>query len=152
MNLREYRSEDCPRLMDLFWDSVHGAACRDYTPAQLDAWAPREMDGERWARTFSHHRTFVAEEGEKIWGFATLDGDYFDHLFVSSTAQRRGVARCLADRVEQTAKEQGFSRISVHASLTARPFFEKRGYRMLKEQQVERFGERLTNFVMEKDL
>ena len=37
MNLREYRSEDCPRLMELFWDSVHGAACRDYTPAQLDA-------------------------------------------------------------------------------------------------------------------
>ena len=25
MNLREYRSEDCPRLMELFWDSVHGA-------------------------------------------------------------------------------------------------------------------------------
>ena len=110
------------------------------------------MDGERWARTFSHHRTFVVEEGGGIWGFATLDGDYFDHLFVSSTAQRRGVATALADRVEQTAKEQGFSHISVHASLTARPFFEKRGYRMLKEQQVERFGERLTNFVMEKDL
>ncbi len=138
--------------MELFWDSVHGAACRDYTPAQLDAWASREMDGERWARTFSHHRTFVVEEGNEIWGFATLDGDYFDHLFVSSTAQRRGVATALADRVEQTAKEQGFSRISVHASLTARPFFEKRGYRMLKQQQVERFGERLTNFVMEKDL
>ena len=68
MNLREYRSEDCPRLMELFWDSVHGAACRDYTPAQLDAWAPREMDGERWARTFSHHRTFVVEEGNEIWG------------------------------------------------------------------------------------
>ena len=100
---------------------------------------------------FSHHRTFVVEEGNEIWGFATLDGDYFDHLFVSSTAQRRGVATALADRVEQTAKEQGFSRISVHASLTARPFFEKRGYRMLKQQQVERFGERLTNFVMEKD-
>ena len=152
MKLREYRPEDCTRLMDLFWDSVHGAACRDYTPAQLDAWAPREMDEERWGRIFSHHRTFVVEEGEKIWGFATLDGDYFDHLFVSSTAQRRGVARCLADRIEQTAKEQGFSCISVHASLTARPFFEKRGYRMLKEQQVERRGVLLENFVMERQL
>ena len=31
-----------------------------------------------------------------------------------------------------------------------RPFFEKRGYRVVKEQQVERQGILLTNYVMEK--
>ena len=40
--------------------------------------------------------------------------------------------------------------IVTHVSITARPFFEKRGYRVVKEQQVERRGIRLTNFVMEK--
>lgn len=40
--------------------------------------------------------------------------------------------------------------IVTHASITARPFFEKRGYRVVKEQQVERRGIRLTNFVMKK--
>lgn len=37
-----------------------------------------------------------------------------------------------------------------HASITARPFFEKRGYRVIREQLVERRGEKLKNFVMEK--
>lgn len=41
---------------------------------------------------------------------------------------------------------------TVHASRTARPFFEQRGYRVLAEQQVERRGVTLTNFRMEKTL
>ena len=40
--------------------------------------------------------------------------------------------------------------ISTHASITAKPFFEKRGYRVIREQQVERQGVALTNFVMER--
>ena len=43
-------------------------------------------------------------------------------------------------------------RITVHASETAWPFFEKQGYRMLRSQRVERRGQVLTNYVMEKEL
>lgn len=39
--------------------------------------------------------------------------------------------------------------ILVHASITARPFFENRGYRLIREQTVERHGIPLTNFVLE---
>ena len=41
-------------------------------------------------------------------------------------------------------------RFVTHASLTARPFFAHRGYRLIREQQVQRCGVTLTNFVMEK--
>lgn len=41
-------------------------------------------------------------------------------------------------------------KIVTHASITARPFFEKRGYAVIKEQQVERQGIFLTNYVMVK--
>lgn len=40
----------------------------------------------------------------------------------------------------------------VHASQTARPFFEKRDYHVLRSQRVERRGQHLTNYVMEKEL
>lgn len=42
--------------------------------------------------------------------------------------------------------------MTTHASITARPFFEKQGYRVIREQQVERRDLLLTNFVMEKTL
>ena len=37
-----------------------------------------------------------------------------------------------------------------HASITAKPFFEKRGYKVVKEQKIERQGIFLTNFLMKK--
>ncbi|GEA31614.1 hypothetical protein CDIOL_25370 [Clostridium diolis] len=43
-----------------------------------------------------------------------------------------------------------FKVITVEASITAKPFFEKRGYHIVRQQEVERKGQLLTNFVMKK--
>ena len=40
---------------------------------------------------------------------------------------------------------------ALHASVTAKPFFEQRDYVTVREQQVMRKGILLTNFVMEKN-
>ena len=42
------------------------------------------------------------------------------------------------------------TQITTYASITAKAFFEKRGYKTVRKQQVERNGILLTNFVMEK--
>lgn len=75
-------------------------------------------------------------------GFADMDADgYLDRL------QGRGVATALCDALEQAVQCEAYT---THASITARPFFEKRGYRVVRAQQVERQGLYLTNYVMEK--
>ena len=93
--------------------------------------------------------SFVAVEDGAIVGFGDIDeGGYLNRLFVHKDHQREGVASAICDALEQAVQN---SRIEVHASVTSRPFFEKRGYRVVKEQQVERQGILLTNFVMEKE-
>lgn len=52
----------------------------------------------------------------------------------------------ICDKLEQAVK----GKIVTHASVTARPFFEKRGYQVIKEQRVERQGILLNNYIMEK--
>ena len=42
------------------------------------------------------------------------------------------------------------SNIITHASITAKTFFEQRGYKVIKGQQVIMNGISLTNYVMEK--
>ncbi len=150
IEIRRYRPEDCPVLAQLFYQTVRRTNLGDYTQAQVEAWAPAPPEEGRWSAMLLHHETWIAEEAGEIIGFATLDGDYFDHLFVRWDRQGRGAARALADALENRAREKGCSQIDVHASITARPFFEKRGYRIVKEQQVERRGQKLTNFVMAK--
>jgi putative acetyltransferase len=98
-------------------------------------------------------RTLVAEEGGEVVGFAELEDDgRLDMLYVRKDAVGRGVGRRLYEAVEREARGQGLGCIFAEASMTARPFFERRGFRVVREQMVSRRGVSLTNFVMEKDL
>ena len=148
MVLRAYRSADCPALAELFYQTVHQVNIRDYTQAQVDAWATGQVDLERWDRELREHRTVVAWEDGLIVGFGDMDKTgYLDRLFVHKDFQGRGIATAICDALEG---ESAAPRLWVQASLTARPFFEGRGYRVVKAQQVERRGVLLPNFVMEK--
>lgn len=139
--LRPYRSEDCPVLAELFYQTVHGVCHRDYAPDQLDAWADGQVDLAAWDISFQAHTTLVAEWDGVIAGFADLRQDgYLDRLYVHRDYQGRGIATALLDALPGATL--------THASLTARPFLERRGWQVVWEQQVERHGVKLTNFVM----
>ena len=58
MTIRRYRSEDCRRLTELFYDTVHSVNARDYAPEQLDAWAPGQPDLVAWDRSLHAHESF----------------------------------------------------------------------------------------------
>lgn len=150
MELRPYTPQDLEAILALFYRTVHTVNARHYAPEQLDAWADGKPDAGRWDTSLRSHHSLVAWlEGELV-GFADMDETgYLDRLFVHWKYQRRGVATALCDRLEG---ESSLSRFTTHASVTARPFFEKRGYRVVKEQLAEVRGVRLKNFVMEKKL
>ena len=148
MTLRDYTKTDCAELAELFYDTVHTVNAKDYTQEQLDAWATGKVNLEAWNESFQAHHTVVAEMDGKIVGFGDMDETgYLDRLYVHKDYQRRGVAAAICDAMEQRTKAAEFT---THASITARPFFEKRGYTVAREQQVERRGVWLTNFVMKK--
>ena len=147
-----YQPGEAAALAELFYQTVHAVCTGDYTPAQLDAWADGKVDIAAWEQSFLRHDTLVARIDGKIVGFADLDGGYLDRLYVHKEHQRQGVAAALVQALEKLAMARGERCMTTHASITARPFFEKQGYRVIREQQVERKGLRLTNFVMEKTL
>ena len=103
---------------------------------------------EQWNKSFQAHDSIVALEDNIIIGFGDIDKTgYIDRLYVHADYQGNGTATAICDRLEQTVSGS----VTTHASITAKPFFEKRGYRVIKEQQVERQGIFLTNYVMKKD-
>ncbi|MFL9838918.1 GNAT family N-acetyltransferase [Flavobacterium sp. ST-75] len=149
--IRQYKEEDCNEVVSLFYQTVHTVNKKDYTDAQLDAWAPAELDYNRWSKVLSQNYTIVAEHNGVIAGFGDIDASgYFDHLFVHKDHQGCGVATLIKEAIEQYIIANSVSRITVAASITAKPFFEKHGYTVLKQQQVERNGQVLTNYFMEK--
>lgn len=147
MIIRNYCPGDCAGMAKLYYDTVHTVNVADYTPQQLDAWATGNVDLEAWNDSFFAHHTLVAEEDGVLLGFGDMDGGYLDRLYVHKDHQRQGIAAAICDALEQASPADQFV---THASITARPFFEHRGYTVLREQQVERNGVMLINFVMEK--
>lgn len=148
MDIREYRPGDCEEMEKLFYNTVHTVNAADYTQEQLNVWANGRVDREKWNASFLSHYTLVAEDDGRIVGFGDIDSSgYLDRLYVHKDYQRQSIASALCDGLE---KRCGGQEITTHASITARPFFEKRGYAVIREQQVERGGIWLTNYVMKK--
>lgn len=147
MILRKYIPSDCEQLTKLFFQTVHSVNAKDYTKEQLDVWATGTVDLKEWDKSFTEHYTVVAIDNNIIVGFGDIDKTgYLDRLYVHADYQGKGVATAICNRLEQAVQ----GKITTHASITAKPFFEKRGYRVIREQQVERQGVALTNFVMER--
>ncbi len=147
MELRAYRPEDCEALLRLFYDTVHTVNVRDYTKEQLDAWATGQEDMESWDRSFREHFTVVAVSSGELVGFGDIDvTGYLDRLYVHKDHQGEGIGSAICDALEEKAN----GAVVTHASITARPFFEGRGYSLIREQRVERRGIFLTNYVMER--
>ncbi len=148
MTLLPYRPEDLPRIAVLFYETVHMVCAKDYTKQQLDAWATGEIDENAWNESFLAHTTLLAWENGELLGFADMTAEgYLDRLYVSRAHRRQGVATALLTALEEAIPAREYT---AHVSFTARPFFERMGYVIIKEQQVERRGVLLTNFVMQK--
>lgn len=148
MKLRRYQPADCSRLAALFYQTVHTVNARDYSPAQLDAWADGQVDLAAWDQSFRDHYTLVAEADNRIVGFGDITpAGYLDRLYVATDYQGRGVATALCDQLEVAVTGP----IETDASITARPFFAHRGYRVVAKQTVVRHGVALTNYKMVLD-
>jgi putative acetyltransferase len=64
----------------------------------------------------------------------------------------RGIGRSLYEAAERAARSWNLGRIFTEASVTARPFFERRGFRVVSERRVWRRDVELRNLAMEKSL
>ena len=151
--IHPYRSADLDEVVRIFFETVRHVNGRDYNPQQIEAWAPMNPDFPRWSKRMTDNVSFVARMDQEAVGFAALRADgYLDVLYVDWKHQGEGIATLLLARCEEEARKLGLKRLFTDASITARPFCEARGFRMIGEQTVELRGEEFLNYRMEKEL
>jgi putative acetyltransferase len=153
--IRAYEARDASAIARLFYETVRSVNRADYSEEQVEAWAPAVPDEQAWHARMSEpdRRTLVAEEDDEVVGFAELEDDgHLDMIYLRGGAVGRGVGRRLYEAVEGEARGSGVGRIFAEVSITARPFFERHGFRVVREQRVSLRGVEMTNFAMEKPL
>ena len=153
MRVRDYAGSDAPAISRLFFETVRGVNLGDYSLEQVQAWAPAPPDPGAWHVRMSGRHTLVAERGGEVVGFAELEEEgHLDMFYCRKDAVRRGVGSRLYGAVEERAGGIGLARIFTEASITARPFFERQGFRVVQQNDLVVRGVGMTNFSMEKAL
>jgi len=150
VSVRGYEPDDAEPTWESYFRAVRDTASKDYSSAEIAAWAPESVDLVEWNERRSAAHTFVAVIEERVVGFSDVTDDgLLDMLFVHPDAGGRGAARALFGAVIAKARELGLSELHTHASRTARPVFERFGFEVerVNDQNWIR-GENLPNYDM----
>jgi len=151
LTLRPYDTADRAACHGVFRRAVHEGAADAYDAAQRAAWAP-DTDPQGPDRLLDQW-CLVAERAGRIAGFLSMTpAGHLDMAFVLPEEMGRGTAAALYDALEARARAAGLPRLTADASHLARPFLERRHWRVEAAESVERNGQYLDRFVMSRDL
>ena len=151
MNIRPYKESDVPAISRLYFNTIHRINARDYTPQQIRAWAPTIYANSYWLQRFARRRVLVVEDKDRILGFAEFEpSGHIDCFYVHHEHQHRGVGTMLMNNLEEEFHKLNVHRLFAEVSLTARSFFESRGFKVVEERNQEYGDENFKLYLMQK--
>jgi len=151
--LRPFLPADTMALRDLFAQSIDELTVDDYDEDQRIAWASTAEDADAFRTRLANMLTLVVQLDREYLGFGSLkDNKTIDMLYVHPDYAGEGVGTALADALEKIAGARGAEAVTVDASDTAVPFFERRGYIATQRNSVPRDDQWLSNTTMVKRL
>lgn len=153
ISIRLAQLSDLAEMQKLFVDTIIAICKDDYTHEQIKVWTSSAEDSKRWADKLSSQYFLVAELDEKIVGYCSLENnDYLDILYVHKDHQRVGIADRLYSEIEKEAAKRGAAVIYSDVSKTAKPFFEKKGFKTIAQQKNIIKSVEIINYKMTKTL
>ena len=142
LDIRLARADDRQDLIDLLWRA--SLAWEVVRQDLLDHPEVIDVDAEMIAR----NQVFVAEQGERIVGFATIipresaDGETegndaeLEGIFVEPSDWRKGIGMALMHQIEREAQAWGATRLHVVASPNVEGFYLAAGFTKTGEQKM----------------
>lgn len=149
--IRRAHISDLAEMQQLFVDTISTICSPNYSADQQQAWSSSIQNKDRWERLITRQYSIVAILDHTIVGIAALDhGDYLDYLYVHKDYQRQGIANQLFDTLKLESLRQGYYKLSSDVSITALPFFESKGFKVIKENKVTIQEIELVNYRMQE--
>ncbi|WP_294629693.1 GNAT family N-acetyltransferase [uncultured Bacteroides sp.] len=149
--IRTARQSDASEIKELFQNTVLTVNRQNYSQEEVEDWASCGKVARIEEMIKTHYFIVAVNQQMQIAGFSSITPQgYLHSMFVHKDFQGKGVATALLSEIEQYADTAGIKRITSEVSLTARPFFEKRGFVVEKEQKAKANKLFLTNFQMAK--
>ena len=153
MNFRKATISDLAEMNELFVQTIQSICKNDYSPEQINVWISGAENTQRWIDVIQKQFVLLSVIQGKIVGFGTLkDNNHIDLFFIHKDFQRKGIANKIFNELELEAKKHHSRIITSDVSITAKPFFEKKGFVVKSEQKNMIKSIEIINYKMEKEL
>ena len=146
LEIRRATARDAEAVYEIVLRALRETNARDYPASVIDRLVLTLPNGV--ASTLEEWHAYVAVVDGRIVGTASLNDRTVRAVFVHPDYQGRGIGTELMNSVENAASVQSESTLSVQSSITAQPFYAKRGFKVVREVF---YGEERT-IVMSKDI
>ena len=157
MQIRKAKFKDAKGIVEAHYDAIHNTAKADYDKEILKAWhsGVTKLRIERIKKVLNgtEEELFVYEDKGKIVGFASLVPDYNElrAIYVRSNYGNKAIGTKLLRALEARTAELKLPRLQLHSSLTAKRFYQKHGYAVLKKGiHTLSNGKKMDCIIMEK--
>jgi ribosomal protein S18 acetylase RimI-like enzyme len=131
------RPDDVPRLLEIRHAAFARHAPAAYSPAEV-ATLLADVSQDELQEMIASRQLFVARTAARIIvGLAGWKGTHLRHVYVDPAYTRRGIATRLLDHVEADFRTRtGATRIEAGVALHAEPFYQARGYQLVRRAQA----------------
>ena len=148
--IRPARLDDAPAIHALHTASVRALCAGHYAPEVIDGWlANRAPAG--YLDSIARGVLFVAEHDGTLLAFGEADPGLVRAIYVDPAAVQRGVGRAILRQAVTQARRGHAGPIRLEATLNARPFYERAGFRAREATTVTRSQVQIPVIVMEYD-
>jgi ribosomal protein S18 acetylase RimI-like enzyme len=148
MKIRKFRDEDAEKVSHIIRRALNEVNIKDY-PKSVIVYVSNNNTPSKLIKRSRLRDVYVIVNGDRILGTAGLESNNISSVFVDPTFHGKGIGQRLMRHVEQVAKRRGIDRLTLTSSLTAMGFYEKLGYKKIKEVFNKSLGHQI---IMEKKL
>lgn len=151
LKIRKATVEDADSIRELFRDTITSVNKKDYDEKQIAIWASGSENKNGWEIKITEQNFLVAEIDSKIVGFSSItDEGYIDFMFTHKDHQHQGIATKMLFVLEEIANEKKLEKVWAEVSITARPFFYSKGFRVTERFEKEVKGVKFDDCIMTK--
>ena len=144
--IRYATAADAEAVHEIVLQALRETNARDYPSSVIDRLVLTLPD--KVASNLETWCAFVAIVNGQVVGTGSLNGQTVSSVYVHPDHQRRGIATKLMDAVENAANARSQRTLSVQSSVTAKAFYARRGFKIIREGF---FGEEPT-ILMSKEI
>ena len=150
MYIRKFKASDAAEVAKMHRNTIRFVNSKDYLPEQIEVWSGR-TSAKRFRDSIKMFFRFVAVEKGKIVGYGDFkkDGELAG-LYVHKNYQGRGVGFLLLKNIEKSARKKDIKKLFCYSTITAKDFYKKQGYGIIKKTKFPIKNQKLTVYKMSK--